>query len=185
MPLGVAAVTLLRQGGRGAEADPHGFGVEDHRDSTAAVLRRGGAWSRSFGCGRPCVPDRARTFLLCSRGLVTVEIPQVQFLEKVSCPCCATTGDSAENCGGSAVAGLVGMVQFLNKVVDVPVAVHVRCWVRDSAENCGDSASLVEGSAVPGRASQVKRSDRVPSQVQFLQKIEVTGVLVGCNIRSR
>ena len=43
VPLGGAAVTVLRQGGRGAEADPHGFGVEDHRVSTAAVLRRGGA----------------------------------------------------------------------------------------------------------------------------------------------
>ena len=31
----------------------------------------------------------------------------------------------------------------------------------------------------PGRASQVKRSDRVPSQVQFLEKIKVTDILVG------
>ena len=31
----------------------------------------------------------------------------------------------------------------------------------------------------PGRASQVKRSDRVPQQVQFLEKIKVTDMLVG------
>ena len=43
VPLGGAAVTVLRQGGRSAEVDPQGFGVEDHRDSAAAVLRRGGA----------------------------------------------------------------------------------------------------------------------------------------------
>ena len=40
VPLGGAAVTVLRQAGRSAEVDPQGFGVED---SEAAVLRRGGA----------------------------------------------------------------------------------------------------------------------------------------------
>ena len=43
VPLGGAAVTVLRQSGRLADRDPHRVGFEEHRDSTAAVLRRGGA----------------------------------------------------------------------------------------------------------------------------------------------
>ena len=35
------------------------------------------------------------------------------------------------------------MVQFMDKVVDVPVAVHVRSGGRDSARNCGGSAVAV------------------------------------------
>ena len=63
VPLGGAAVAVLRQGGRGAEADPHGFGLK------------------------------------------TIEILQLQFFDEVV-PSCSVA--------------LRGLVQFLDKVVDMP-----------------------------------------------------------------
>ena len=85
VPLGGAAVTVLRQGGRGAEADLHGL-----------VLK-------------------------------TMEILQLQFFDEVV-PSCPTA--------------LRGLVQFLDKIVDVPVAVYVgrasvTCFLLVGAGCCG------------------------------------------------
>ena len=60
---------------------------------------------------------------------------QVQFLAGCgSACCCAVTGalvGRAENCGVSAVAVVLGVVQFLDKVV-VPVGTTTGAWVRNA-----------------------------------------------------
>ena len=67
---------------------------------------------------------------------VSMKVPQIQFIDRVL----DRLSPRPSLCNDSSWSGQcrwrAGSVQFLDKVIDVPVVCNVRCW-RDSAQNCG------------------------------------------------